>query len=168
MCYSTLWGQIHRAALLPTADRAHFCLLENQVEKVDIGLFYHSFQSEYMQLRHFTGDGVYVIEKNHHKQPIVELILFRLDEEVSFLIVLVWINYNYINCTSKMSTNVSDGNVVCCHRVAIGHHRLTVFQTISYSIRYQKFGLEAIHFQCRWAESKFKSIIMPITGGKRL
>lgn len=82
MCYDTLWGQIRRSAPLPTADRGHLCVFADQVEAIDEGLFYHSWQSEYLKLRHYAADGVYVVERNHYKHPVVELILFRRDKEV--------------------------------------------------------------------------------------
>lgn len=88
LCYDTLWGQIRRSAPMPTADRGHFCLMANDVEAIDEGHFYHSFQSEYLKLRHFAADGVYVVERNHYKHPVIELILFRRDKEVCSIYLL--------------------------------------------------------------------------------
>lgn len=54
--------------------------------EIDEGHLYSSFQREFLQLRYFSADAIYVVEDIHRSYPYVEIFVFDKDEEVITLL----------------------------------------------------------------------------------
>lgn len=82
LCYGSLWGQIRMSKLFPWSFKAQFCIFNNEVAAIDEGHFYSRFHRDFLRLRYFSSDAVYIVEDIHNSYPLVEIFVFEKDEEV--------------------------------------------------------------------------------------
>lgn len=82
LCYGTLWGQIRIAEILPWSQKVELCILNQHVSAIDEGHLYSSFQRDFLRLRYFSTDAIYVVEDIHRSYPYVEIFVFDKDDEV--------------------------------------------------------------------------------------
>lgn len=61
LCYGTLWGVVRTGSILPWDNNVDFCVLDEDISKVDEGFLYTSFQRSQLSISYDTRHGVYNI-----------------------------------------------------------------------------------------------------------
>ncbi len=83
LCYGTLWGQITMSNLLPWSQKAELCIFKSQLDRINEGLLYGSFERSYLRLRYFSANGFFIVESIYESNPYVQVYVFDKDDEVN-------------------------------------------------------------------------------------
>ncbi|KAJ6646955.1 hypothetical protein Bhyg_02172 [Pseudolycoriella hygida] len=81
LCYNTLWGQIRISNFLPWTKKADLCIFKSQLDRINEGLLYGSFQRKFLRLRYFSANGYFIVKDIYSSKPFVQIYVFAKDEE---------------------------------------------------------------------------------------